>query len=335
MLGRVRLWTASNGRVAWMMAGGALAAIVTLPTPVSAQVDVPTKPQGYAPSRSAPGGSQNTQVVRPTRDRADLLDLRDAATANTMVVAPAPAPAGAEPLTVNAVVCLAGCDHGPGTVVYRDRPMPTLASLTEPVPAAPVKPSLVSASAAVQVPGSPLTCLAGCYEPPVRRTVASLRSQVAKAATQPSARAPRTIVVAPAVAALDDAPTQSDVAPTPSTAQPTKLRSAFATDGTRKSARVTTAKSRARAVAKRTPLYGKVVPVPTDKRAAVSEPTAVVEAPSEKPAPAATPVATFSPARKTEKRQPEKARPHASVSNDWFNQINRQRKKDEAQQQDQ
>jgi hypothetical protein len=340
MLGRVRLNSAQNGRIAWLVAGGALAAILTLPGPAVAQSDGPPPRARIDQNRATPGGGlRNTQENRPTRPKTDLIDLRDADTASIMVVAPAPAPAGADPLAVNAVVCLAGCDRGPGTVVYRDRPMPTLASLTAPVPADPVKAPLATVSAEAASQASPLTCLAGCYEPPPRRTVASLRAQVAKASPHVIQRTPRSIAAAPIAT---DVTSQTETAPaetTPSTQKPAKLRSAFAADGLRKATRMTKAKVRARTAAKRAPQYGKVVPVPPEKRAATPEPKATTAAPeatsdggAPTPAPAAT---TFAPQRKTETKKPEKTKPQTTVSNDWFNRINRQRKQDEAQKPDQ
>jgi hypothetical protein len=119
-------------------------------------------------------------------------------------------------------------------------------------------------------------------------------------------------------------------------AKSVKLRSAFSVNGKRPKVRKVGLKNRSRTAAYRPTSYGKTVPVPADKVKAVSQP--VSEAPAAAPTVATAdpaqpttpaPVAA-APARKPEKKQAEKAKPLATVSNDWFNRINRERKAQDA-----
>jgi hypothetical protein len=330
----------SNGRIAWLVASGAVAAILSLPSAADAQADRPSpsvmQQRPVGPSGGGGGGGRSGGGGGSSFD---LFDYRDAI-ANTMVVSPGPETPGAQPLNSNEVVCLAGCDRGPGSVVYRDRPTPTLAGLSAPVPAvSPTAPLPASASQAA----ANLSCIAGCYEPPARRTVASLRDRPSQiTAPQPRVR----LAARPNPAVLTDVPVTA-VAATDDV-EPPRLRSAFSSNNPAPAAstpapaaKVPVAKSRygrtlAKSKVKRGPQYGKLVTVkpPAASAAPLVEPAAPVEP---KPAPAESagndgtskaepPVTKFAPNRRPERRRVEKVPPQASASNDWFNKINSERK---------
>jgi hypothetical protein len=331
----------SNGRIAWLVASGAVVAILSLPSSADAQADRPPSVMQQRPVGPSGGGGRSGGGGGSSFD---LFDYRDAI-ANTAVVSPGPATPGGQPLTSQDVVCLAGCDRGPGSVVYRDRPTATLASLTAPTPSLQVAPPMQVA--APQQSASTMSCIAGCYEPPPKRTVASLRDRP----VQIQAPQPRVQLAARSKpAALTDTPVVAE-APRSAAEPVTRLRSAYAANDqaptiTRTAANAPVAKSRtsralAKSKVKRGPQYGKVVPVKAPAAApVVSRAPAVEPGPSqetqltpsgtaavESEAPKAEPLVTrFAPTRRPERRPVEKTRPQASVSNDWFNKINAERK---------
>lgn len=340
----------SNGRMAWVVTGAAVALLMALPTPSEAQSD------GQAAARQRPVGPTNGGERRGRDTTIDLFDFRDAID-NSMVVGQPRTP-GAQPMSSNEVVCLAGCDRGPGTVVYRDRPTATLASLSAPTPLPAARLDVAQAEIKPQQFGV-LSCVAGCYEQPKLRTVASLRDAVIARTAGPvrtAARNPKPTTGANTEPLVTVAVVPTD-ADSPKTAKldaepVVRLRTAFTPNDTSPTPRSVTAKSRvrqqARGKGKRTHQYGKVVPVPVP---AAAEPTTVAARPEPNPLPeqplpdavtveravpqvqpakSGTPVTRFAPPRRSERRKPDQVGSKTAVSNDWFNKINRERREQEA-----
>jgi hypothetical protein len=323
----------SNSRVAWMVAGSAIALILTLPAPADAQSGADFTGNASSSGRPsipfASGARTSTTASRPKTDLIDISDRMDPATRAAGVGAIPSLTSGAD------VICLAGCDGPAGKVVFHGAAataQPALAAID-----ANNKPLIASIKSAEPTPAdSPIaavnsgviTCLAGCYGE-THRTAAVMSGPTLAAKPMPGRS---TIQMALVSAPKLVPPSVTEAAPKVAAAvkpKAVKLRTAFAPhQRSKKAARRYAAKPRATTVAMRKPAAVITVaaalpalPVAPAQPVTIVPPivTAVETTPA--PAPAKAVAITIKP----EKRKTERT-PVAAVSNDWFNRINRERK---------
>ncbi len=342
MSGRVKVHVQSNSRVAWLVAGAAVVAMLALPEPVQAQFGPShPNPNGHPPAQPIfmNAGSRTQPGTR--RRSVDMMDLRDRAENQATIIKSAghltPAVATFTPSATSAdVVCLAGCDGPTGKVVYHGvtHAPPALAAVISnppPLNAAIAQPTVVIAAvnANDSSSGGVITCLAGCYDNQSRSTAVTPTATVAATLVNTTIRLAH--VSEPKLAAPSIADTVAKIADPP---QPTRMtmKTGFVPHQRgHKAGRSVAAKSRAKITAARTrgstPLIAKTVAIrqqsPTVRPAQpdqITAPAVVVKADPETAA--AKIIAT---AIKVEKAKPKRV-PLANASNDWFNRINRDRK---------
>jgi hypothetical protein len=312
MFSRVIAERLSSGRLAWLVAAGAVALLVTLPPSVSAQ-SADDRPTDATPSLAKSGRPIATPSI--SARRRDLLNARDGLddAANSAPVEPFIAK------TVNAILCVAGCDSNNGKVVFQgpSAPLPILAAIDlqmEPVRTVSTDNIRDTVTPAATASAGTIVCLAGCYDGE-RRTFAATgpAGSIHDANGRAFAAAPGQAKVR--VASLvprTDAPVSTDLKPNPRS-RALALKRGFTAHASRKSSRRNALiKSPVRAASEPTVAVAAAAPVATPP-AAVSNFTTTTT-------PAAPQDATAKPVKKA--IAPRNA---ASVSNDWFNRINRDR----------